>query len=164
MSLSRAIAIACDLNGPPGIVHPLLQENYDWVDKRLGELYHSYALSDDSSEQWSSVDSDIENQYNSLEFLPCPAPVVWVNYRSQPSQHRIESTENLEQRDREESDHIEEIYRAVSYSNINNDYYDYYVDILSPRTSDFDQIHYNSEELSDVDNDVDIDDIGYDSF
>jgi hypothetical protein len=68
--------------------------------------------------------------------------------------------ENLEQRDREESDHIEEIYRVVSYSNINNDYYDYYVDISSPRTSDFDQIHYNSEELSDIDND----DIGYDSF
>lgn len=153
MSLSRAIAIACDLNGPPGIVHPLLQENYDWVDKRLGELYHSYALSDDSSEKWSLVDSDIENQYNSIEFLPCPAPVVWVNYRSQPSQHRIDSMENLE-----------EIYRANIYSNINNNYYDYYVDISSPRTSDFDQIHYNSEELSDIDYDVDIDDIGYDSF
>ena len=39
-SLSTAMYLACDRNSPPGLVHPLLQENYDWVDKRLEEMYY----------------------------------------------------------------------------------------------------------------------------
>ncbi len=166
--ITTAIAIASDLNGPPGIIHPLLQENYDWVDKHLEELYYGYALTEDNydeyincdliSDKWSSMDSDLENQNNNIDFLPCPASIVWVNYRSFPSQHRIESMDDfVEHRNRAESDisdHIEEIYRAVSCSTVNNDYYDYYLDISSPRSCESESkqdelLHFGSCDFSD---------------
>lgn len=45
MSLITKFAFILDKlseDGPPGLIHPLLIENYDWVDRRLDELYYNY--------------------------------------------------------------------------------------------------------------------------
>lgn len=98
----------------------LLEENYSWVDKRLQELYHGYALTMDNweefydadllTENWAWVDAALEKQC-STDFLPCPAPLSWVRYRSFERQHSIEK------RDRAESDifdYSEEVERAFN--------------------------------------------------
>lgn len=98
----------------------LLEENYSWVDKRLQELYHGYALTMDNweefydadllTENWAWVDAALEKQCSS-DFLPCPAPLSWVRYRSFERQHSIE------QRDRAELDifdYSEEVERAFN--------------------------------------------------
>ena len=38
MNLINIFNAAMDMNGPPGLTHPLLVENYSWVDKRLSEM------------------------------------------------------------------------------------------------------------------------------
>lgn len=40
--ISSAFTNLLSVDGPPGLTHPLLAENYDWVDKRLDELYYNY--------------------------------------------------------------------------------------------------------------------------
>ena len=40
--ISSAFTNLLSVDGPPGFTHPLLAENYDWVDKRLDELYYNY--------------------------------------------------------------------------------------------------------------------------
>lgn len=77
----------------------LLEENYSWVDKRLQELYYGYAITMDNweeyydagllTENWAWVDAALEKQC-STDFLPCPAPLSWVRYRSFERQHSIE--------------------------------------------------------------------------
>ena len=52
---------AMDIDGPPGITHPLLVENYAWVDIRLEELYYSYAVvTDDNNELYDEELGDEE--------------------------------------------------------------------------------------------------------
>jgi len=43
----NAIQLALNFNAPPGLVHPLFVENYDWVDNRLRELYYEIDLDDE---------------------------------------------------------------------------------------------------------------------
>jgi hypothetical protein len=60
---------------PPGLVDPLYIENYAWVDQRLEELYHSYALTQDNlddfinaglmKEHYAWVDEYLRFQSNS---------------------------------------------------------------------------------------------------
>jgi hypothetical protein len=40
--ISSVFTNLLSVDGPPGLTHPLLAENYDWVDKRLDELYYNY--------------------------------------------------------------------------------------------------------------------------
>lgn len=55
--------IAMNINGPPGIIHPLLQENYAWVDECLREKYYN---------------NFVEKSMSILK----PTPITWANYKS----------------------------------------------------------------------------------
>lgn len=59
--ISRINAVAMDLNGPPGLTHPLLQEKYAWVDQRLSEMYHNYALTGDNCNEYQDAGLLTEN-------------------------------------------------------------------------------------------------------
>jgi len=62
--------IAKDFNGPPGLVHPLLVENFDWVDERLHEMYNG-----------------------STEYFPlCPLP-LWLRPRDSKQEVSLEDDE-----------------------------------------------------------------------
>lgn len=86
----NVIQLALDFNAPPGLVHPLFVENYDWVDNRLRELYYEYDLSDELSvnktaeQEFLSYVSDSEtitpfsmlNPTNTPEVYPTEEPNV----------------------------------------------------------------------------------------
>ena len=86
----NVIQLALDFNAPPGLVHPLFVENYDWVDNRLRELYYEYDLSDELSvnetaeQEFISYASDSEtitpfsmlNPTNTPEVYPTEEPNV----------------------------------------------------------------------------------------
>lgn len=86
----NVIQLALDFNAPPGLVHPLFVENYDWVDNRLRELYYEYDLSDEMSvnetaeQEFISYTSDSEtitpfsmlNPTNTPEVYPTEEPNV----------------------------------------------------------------------------------------
>lgn len=101
----------------------LLEENYSSVDSRLEELYHGYALTMDNweefydagllKENWAWVDAELEKQCLIPDYLPCPAPISWVSYRSYDNQCILEPV----QRSRAESDildHSDIIERAIN--------------------------------------------------
>jgi hypothetical protein len=91
MSSFNVFQIAKEMNGPPGIVHPLLVENYDLVDERLCEMYNGYALTSSNcdeyeaagllKENWDWVDRRLEEMCNPKEekhpFPLCPLPITW---------------------------------------------------------------------------------------
>ena len=101
MSNISIFQIARDLNGPPGLTHPLLKENYDWVDNLLKEKYYLYGLTEQNindyedsgllNEKWAWVDKRLEDIYkfeesienNEVNILPLRlTPITWVNYKS----------------------------------------------------------------------------------
>ena len=126
-------AAVMDINGPPGLTHPLLVENYAWVDQCLKELYHSYALTADNydeyeaaglmTENWSWIDDSLREKYSYIlrTGLLCPAPLGWVDYRQKFVHHSLEEDEDtqdsfLGKRKRAESDisdHEDEVLRAI---------------------------------------------------
>jgi hypothetical protein len=91
MSSLNVFQAAMDMNGPPGLVHPLLVENFAWVDERLREMYNGYALTDSNcdeyeaagllKENWAWVDRRLEEMCNQKEkkrpFPLCPLPITW---------------------------------------------------------------------------------------
>ena len=101
-SFNNVFQIAKDMNGPPGLVHPLLVENYAWIDKRLREMYHSYALTASNcdeyevagllSENYAWVDKSLADKYkiSDEDFLPCPLP-LWLMPRNGREQTSVES-------------------------------------------------------------------------
>jgi hypothetical protein len=134
----------------------LLEEKYAWVDARLEELYHGYALTMDNwedfydagllTENWSWVDAELEKQY---DFLPCPAPVNWVRYRSYDRQHSIESESEPEQRPRAESDisdYSDDVDRALNRMFLKDRYYNYCMAIADECSS---SINLNSDSEGD---------------
>ena len=108
--------IAKDMNGPPGITHPLLIESYAWIDERLREMYYSYALTNAKYEStdllkqnWDWVDNALENMSKITDedlLPPRPACLVWVNYRSDAQLEHLEEDISLQgsKRKRSESD------------------------------------------------------------
>jgi hypothetical protein len=110
--LSKFAFAAMDFNGPPGLTHPLLVEKYAWVDQRLNELYHNYALTADNcdeyeaagllTENWAWVDDSLRKKYYSYALtsencdeyeeagLLCPAPLAWVDYRERDENCSLE--------------------------------------------------------------------------
>ena len=61
MSSLNVFQIAKDMNGPPGLVHPLLVENYAWVDERLREMYNIYALTASNCDEYEATGLLSEN-------------------------------------------------------------------------------------------------------
>jgi hypothetical protein len=87
--------IAMNINGPPGIIHPLLQENYAWVDEGLREKYYNNF---DNFYKWADKE------------LLKPTPITWANYKSREILKCIEDNDDnelfitCENRKRAESD------------------------------------------------------------
>jgi hypothetical protein len=117
--LSKFAHVAMDFNGPPGLTHPLLVENYAWVDDRLRELYNGYALTSSNcdeyeaagllKENWAWVDERLTEMcaVSELDLLSysCPAPLAWANYRSGANLDCIEESNSVgKKRKRSESD------------------------------------------------------------
>lgn len=108
MSSMNTIQLAMDMNMPPGLIHPLLKENYNWVDHRLSELYNMYSLTEENLDEfqsngllknrWEFVDSELERLYNefphSVEILR-PAVIPWANYRSNAELECLEEEETI---------------------------------------------------------------------
>jgi hypothetical protein len=99
MSASSIYDIAMGYNAPPGLVHPLLQENYAWVDERLRLNQYSYQYDCDDCE---------------TGFIPRPCPISWVDYRYNHIAKGIEEIDDpiVYKRKRAESDisdHEEEL-------------------------------------------------------
>ena len=67
--------IAMNINGPPGIIHPLLQENYAWVDECLREKYYNNFVEKELLYNYELV---VENSISLLK----PTPITWANYKS----------------------------------------------------------------------------------
>ena len=51
---------------PPGLTHPLLKENFAWVDKRLEQLYYGYAL---TSENYEDFEYLYNNKYSDVDSI-----------------------------------------------------------------------------------------------
>lgn len=96
MSFPNVFQVAMDLNGPPGLTHPLLVESYAWVDERLRELFYGYALTSDNVDEFQDVGllqehhAWVDQKLEEMCALPvnnnivplCLAPLTWCNYRS----------------------------------------------------------------------------------
>lgn len=91
MSVSTIHDIVMGLNAPPGLVHPILKENYAWVDERLRSIQYSYQYDYD----------DCENGV-----IPRPCPISWVDYRYDHIAKGIEEIDDpiIYKRKRAESD------------------------------------------------------------
>lgn len=99
MSASSVYDIAMGYNAPPGLVHPLLQENYAWVDERLCINQYSFEYDCDDCEL-------------GIPLRPCP--IAWLDYRLDHIAKGIEEVEEpiVYKRKRAESDisdHEEEL-------------------------------------------------------
>ena len=67
MSKSVVTSILNSVDGPPGIIHPLLVEKYAWVDQRLEELYYDYEIAPENKEETCSYKMTWEEYINILE-------------------------------------------------------------------------------------------------
>ena len=54
MSSINVFQVAKDSFGPPGLTHPLLVENYAWVDKRLHEMYYDYVITSSECDEYDA--------------------------------------------------------------------------------------------------------------
>ena len=94
-SFREVYEIVKDINGPPGIIHPLLVENYAWVDERLREMYNSYALTKLNcdeyeaagllKENWAWIDDKLEEMCAIADYdcIQCPVPIRWYGEDSE---------------------------------------------------------------------------------
>ena len=88
-SYNNACQIIQDMNSPPGLTHPLLVENYAWVDQRLREMYNIYALTASNcdeyeavgllKENWAWIDDKLEEMcaIKDYDFIEGPLLVRW---------------------------------------------------------------------------------------
>jgi hypothetical protein len=99
--------IAMNINEPPGIIHPLFQENYAWVDECLREKYYNNF---DNFYKW--IDE------NSLYILK-PTPITWANYKSRTILKCIEDEAEGTEEEGNKS-FITDKYRTRAESDISN--------------------------------------------
>jgi hypothetical protein len=175
-SILTTIAIAMDMNAPPGITHPLLVEKYDWVDVRLRELYYGSALTADNYDEFVAdglflekhgwVDRRLEEMYAEERHaaegkILMLAPFTWVYYRN-PNDETInclleenECDEDNIKRKRSNddiADYVDAVERAIKrikMLEIDTNYYDeeYDMDNLSELTEDMDMDMDADEEV-----------------
>jgi hypothetical protein len=101
-STFNAIAYA-----PPGLTHPLLVENYAWVDQLLREKYYGYALTSVNIDEFESselltenydwVDYRLEEMCAPKEPKYCPpalTPITWLDYRCYSDFELLEDINN----------------------------------------------------------------------
>lgn len=130
MNSLNAFQAAMDLNAPPGVIHPILEEKYAWVDERLREMYYGYALTSLNCDEFEAggllnehsawVDRELELMFNPCEENLRPlalTPIAWVDYRSNIHTECIEDNPKCEiTRERSESSisyYEEEIAHAI---------------------------------------------------
>lgn len=123
MSSLNVFEAAMDMTGPPGLTHPLLVENYAWVDERLREMYYGYALTDLNSDEYEEagllkehydwVDRMLATPSPTIEdelrCVPCPMPLSWGYFRNGANLESLEpeileDDSSCEKRERSESD------------------------------------------------------------
>jgi hypothetical protein len=88
-------------------VDTLLKENWNWVDKRLEELYYGYGLTSDNYDDYIDagllvemgawVDEKLQSQFD-VEFedkILCPASMSWVLYKETPKQYCLEAEPDI---------------------------------------------------------------------
>lgn len=121
--------------------HPLFEENYAWVDKRLNELYNIYALTSNNVDEFESnglltenydwVDARLEELCQCEERGPLMlAPVTWYNYRTNADLHSIESP-TRPRSEGDVSDYEEEVKAAIHKLTIQIPLYDENVSVNS---------------------------------
>jgi hypothetical protein len=103
----KVFQVAMDLYSPPGITHPILKENYAWVDERLREMYYGYALTSDNydefkyngllKENYDWVDRKLEemckqDEVNNHLFQS----LNWCNYKSEAQTDCIKDKQSVE--------------------------------------------------------------------
>lgn len=138
MSASSVYDIAMGYNAPPGLVHPLLQENYAWVDERLRINQYSFEYDCDDCEL-------------GIPLRPCP--ITWVDYRLDHIAKGIEEFEEpiVYKRKRAESDifdHEEELVTVFKKMKLENSKFPiagvkYIYEPLSNPFCNLDCEHYN---------------------
>jgi hypothetical protein len=113
MIASTLYDIVMGYNSPPGLTHPILKENYKWVDERLSAMQYSTHYDYDDCEECG--------------FIPCPCPIAWVDYRYNHIAHGIEDPDPVDvienKRKRAESDisdHEEQVKNAFKKMKIND--------------------------------------------
>jgi len=146
--------IAMNINGP---VHPLLQENYAWVDECLREKYYNNFVEKELLYNYELV---VENSISLLN----PTPITWANYKSNAILKCLEDDEEednelcitYKNRKRTESDISnyevnvgKVILNAYSNSLYNNfmfdeEYFDYFEDISTTNSSQESEESYYS--------------------
>lgn len=114
----------------------LLKENWDWVDKRLEELYHGYALTSDNYDEYIDagllvergawVDEKLQRQFDVeiKDIILCPASMSWVLYDETPKQYCLEAEPDI-------SNH------SLVPHTIDNSYWDAVADEVASVASDF---------------------------
>jgi hypothetical protein len=113
MSASSLYDIAMGYNAPPGLVHPILQEQYAWVDERLRLNYYSCQYDCDDCEDG---------------FIPRPCPISWVDYRYNHIAKGIEEVDDpividykRKRAESDISDHEEELINAFKKMKTDDD-------------------------------------------
>jgi hypothetical protein len=164
MSSTNVFAAAFATNGPPGIIHPFLVENYAWVDLRLRELYYGYALSSDNcdeyqdagllKEKWDWVDKRLSENSIQTGKIMCPCHMTWANYHSKATHFYLEDIDNLDDYRLEcQSPTPQNKYLFISLASPNNREYDYCEDANSVRSLDLESL---SPQCSECDYESDI--------
>jgi hypothetical protein len=104
MSSLNVFQIAKEMNG---LVHPLLVENYAWVDERLRAMYNGYALTASNCDEYEAAGLLKENyawvderlaakcaiNYDDYHFIPCPLP-LWLRPRDGIEEVPLEDDES----------------------------------------------------------------------
>ena len=104
--------IAMNINGP---VHPLLQENYAWVDECLREKYFDKWFEKELlNEQY-----DYEFVNNKLDeiFLLKPTPITWANYKSRAILKGIEDEDKDENKEENKDENKDDNEIFITYEN-----------------------------------------------
>lgn len=116
MSSINMLQVAMDINGPPGLTHPLLIENYAWVDQRLRELFYEYALTDSNCDEYEAdglltenfawVDEKLAEMCSISEkkYPLCLTPLTWINYRDKDYRENQDEYNICHKRKRSQSD------------------------------------------------------------
>lgn len=128
----------------------LLKENWNWVDKRLEELYHGYALTSDNYDEYIDagllvergawVDEKLQRQFDVeiKDIILCPASMSWVLYEETPKQYCLEAEPDISNHSSDEECSLNMIdIESFPPHPIDNSYWDAVADEVASVASDF---------------------------